>query len=142
MNSWPPLPGQSMTEGSRIPMAHRWWAWFQAIWQMQQPAAPASVTQTVGKTNPVTLDGLCGQIVLDASNVNPGASATFILNNASIASTDVVVVTKTGGTSTAYDISVITVVDGACRIRVENWSAGALAESFTVNFRVLKSSLT
>lgn len=99
----------------------------------------SAVTQSTSKSTGVTLNRVCGKIIMNGAALNAGTEVAFTLTNSNIAATDVIVVNiKTGGTSAAYATSVTAVAAGSCEITLSNLSAGNLSEAVELNFVVIK----
>ncbi len=98
--------------------------------------AGGTVTQITSRTTGVTLNTVCGNIVL----VSAAGSATpfsFTLTNSAIAAGDVVTVNQKSGTD-VYTTQVVTAVAaGSCRITLAN-AAGTTTEQPVFNFQVHK----
>lgn len=101
-----------------------------------------SVTQLTSKTTGVTLNKVCGSIATHNAALAAGAVASFQVTNSFLASTDIVVVTLTGGGATgmqAYNLWCQAGQTGAFTVFLRNISAGSLSESISFNFAVIKS---
>jgi len=100
-----------------------------------------TITQNSSKTTAVTLNAPSGQIVVNNSALFSNAVARFTLNNTSIEANDVIVVNrKSGGSDSSYQVWTDGVAAGSCAICVQNISSGALAESITLGFVVIKAT--
>lgn len=105
--------------------------------------AGGSVPQTGSKSTGVTLDKICGEVVMEATtNVNAGSSVAFTCTNSTVGVNDAVLVwVKSATTSTAWQASATrTSVGGSFGVIVQNVSASNLAEGITIGFLVLKAS--
>lgn len=70
----------------------------------------------------------------------PKAIVTFIVTNAQMAATDLVVVQHdSGGTLGAYGLVANTPAAGSFKISVRNNSAGSLSEALLIRFAIIKS---
>lgn len=98
-----------------------------------------SVTQTTNRTNPVTLDKICGRITL-VSAAGTTAWQSFTFNNATITGTDTVIVNQRSGTD-LYMIHVTNIVTGSCRITFAT-TGGTTVEAPSFNFQVIAGSIT
>ncbi len=97
-----------------------------------------TVTQLTSKTTGVTLNTPAGQITLNNSSLPSYDTAVFRVTNSSISPKDVVIVnTSSGGTVDAYWAYVASIGAGYFDLGVYNNTAGALAESLTLNFATL-----
>lgn len=98
--------------------------------------AGGTVTQATSRTTGVTLNKVCGNIVL----VSAAGSATpfsFTLTNSAIAAGDVVVISQKSGTD-KYTTQVVTAVAaGSCQITLAN-ASGTTTEQPVFNFCVIK----
>ena len=103
--------------------------------------AGGTVTQTSSKSSNVTLNKMCGQIVMNSASLASGATVAFGFLNSSIAATDVVVVSIGSGvaSSASYRVQVGSTGAAQCGISLTNISGGALAEAVVINFLVIKS---
>jgi len=99
--------------------------------------AGGTVTQITSRTTGVTLNKVCGNIVL----VSAAGSATpfsFTLTNSAIAAGDVVVISQKSGTD-LYTTQVVTAVAaGSCQITLAN-ASGTTVEQPVFNFAVIKA---
>ena len=103
--------------------------------------AGGTVTQATSKSTGVTLDKICGEIVMNNATLNRETAVSFTLTNSAIAATDVVVVNiKSAATANAYNVAVTAVAAGSCRIQVHNLLGGTdLSEALVLNFAVIKA---
>lgn len=103
--------------------------------------AGGTVTQATSKSTGVTLDKICGEIVMNNAALNRGTAVSFTLTNSTIAATDVVVVNiKSAATANAYSVDVTAVAAGSCRIQLHNFTSGTdLSEAVVLSFAVIKA---
>jgi hypothetical protein len=102
-----------------------------------------AVTQITDKTTGVTLNNICGRITLNAASLAATTAVSFTFTNSFIAATDAIILTMQSVTTAgAYSIFVDNVSAGSCRISLRNNTAGALAEALSVNYHILKGSIT
>ena len=102
--------------------------------------AGSTVTQTGNKSEPVSLNFICGRITTASATLNAGAEVSFTFNNEEIDATDVVIVNiASGATAGAYNIQVDAVATNSCRISISNLSSGNLSEALVLNYAVIKS---
>lgn len=103
--------------------------------------AGGTVTQATSKSTGVTLDKICGEIVMNNAQLNRGTAVSFTLTNSAIAATDVVVVNiKSAATANAYSVDVTAVAAGSCRIQLHNFTSGTdLSEAVVLSFAVIKA---
>jgi hypothetical protein len=103
--------------------------------------AGGTVTQATSKSTGVTLDKICGEIVMNNAQLNRGTAVSFTLTNSAIAATDVVVVNiKSAATANAYSVNVTAVAAGSCRIQLHNFTSGTdLSEAVVLSFAVIKA---
>jgi hypothetical protein len=99
-----------------------------------------TVTQTTSKSTGVTLNKPCGQITTHNAALAAGTSVSFSLTNSNIALGDLIVVN--GNMFLNYEYKTGLANAGAVSIIIKNISAGSLSDSLTINFAVIKSSLT
>ena len=101
--------------------------------------AGASVTQATSRTTDVTINSVCGQIVLFSAATLVSTFSSFTVTNAAVTSTDVVIVNfSSGATADRYGLSVTAVADGSFRIQIHNIVATA-AEAPVINFAILNA---
>lgn len=103
--------------------------------------AGGTVTQATSKSTGVTIDKICGEIVMNNAQLNRGTAVSFTLTNSAIAATDVVVVNiKSAATANAYSVDVTAVAAGSCRIQLHNFTSGTdLSEAVVLSFAVIKA---
>lgn len=102
--------------------------------------AGSTVTQTVNKAEPVSLNFICGRITTTSATLNAGAEVSFTFNNEEIDATDVVIVNiASGATAGAYNVQVDAVATNSCRISISNLSSSNLSEALVLNYAVIKS---
>lgn len=103
------------------------------------PSLRGSVTQTISKTTSVTLNALTGLITTHNDTLGANSHAMFTLNNSYIAAEDVVVAHRqSGGTAGAYTVHIDSVSTGSCVIDIHNTNGGALGETVTIKFIIIK----
>lgn len=102
--------------------------------------AGGAVTQATSKGTAVTINKVTGQITTHTSSVAAGGTATFDVNNSTVASTDVVhcAVSSSG----SYTVAVSRVLSGLFTVRLTNTTGGILSEAVVINFVVLKGATT
>jgi hypothetical protein len=100
-----------------------------------------TVTQTTSKSTGVTLDKVCGEIVMNNATLNRGTAVSFTLTNSTIDATDVVIVNiKSAATANSYSVDVTAVAAGSCRIQLLNFTSGSdLSEAVVLSFAVIKA---
>jgi len=98
-----------------------------------------TVTQATSKSTGVTLNKICGEIVMNSATLAHQTPVAFTLTNSAIAATDVVAVSvKSGGTAGAYLVSVGAVAAGSCSITLFNCqTSGSLSEAVVLSFAVI-----
>lgn len=102
----------------------------------------ASIRQSGGKSSPVELNTPTGQIALSASPLVAAGTACFILNNSSIAASDVLnVAIASGATAGAYSLQVDATAPGAARLCLRNLGNATLSESLVINFALIKGAV-
>lgn len=104
--------------------------------------AGGAVTQITDATTAVTLDRLAGQITTVALTTAGAAEEIFQVNNAFVASTDVIAVSTTYAGQGTPMVGVKGVAAGAFVIVITNLSASALNAVCVINFVVLKGATT
>lgn len=103
--------------------------------------AGGTVTQATSKSTGVTLNKICGEIVMNNASLGNKTAVAFTLTNSAIAATDVVAVSvKSGGTAGAYLVSAGAVAAGSCSITLYNaQGSGSLSEAVVLSFAVIKA---
>ena len=101
----------------------------------------ASVTQNTSKSTAVTINAISGKITMHNAALNNTTPVSFIVNNSTVTSSDVPVVSIAGGTSSNdYIASVNSVQDGSFRIVVLHMSGGSLNDNVIINFVIIKGA--
>lgn len=109
--------------------------------------AGGTVTQLTSRTTGVTLNKICGEIVLVAGTISGHEADKFVLTNSAIAATDTVVVNIKSGVAAAtaqyYTANVVSVGAGSCTISVGNLDNGTVPSTGTdtpvLSFAVIKA---
>jgi len=102
--------------------------------------AGGSVTQGTSRTTGVTIDTVCGQITLFSTTTTAGTFASITVTNATVTSTDVVIVNfSSGATANSYGLLITAVANGSFRVQINNAVAVAVAEAPVLNFAVIKA---
>jgi len=109
--------------------------------------AGGTVTQLTSRTTGVTLNKICGEIVLVAGTITGHEADEFVLTNSAITANDLVVVNiKSGlaaGTAKYYRVGVTAVNTGQCTISVGNIDNATIPASGTdtpvLSFAVIKA---
>jgi hypothetical protein len=103
--------------------------------------AGGTVIQATSKSTAVTLNKASGQVTTHNASMAAAAAVSFVVNNSQVAATDTINLNLASGNATAgtYRYWVEAIASGSFKIVVENRSGGALAESLTFNFAVLKA---
>ena len=104
--------------------------------------AGGSVTQTTSKDTNVTINKICGLIIMHNQALAAGAKVSFYVFNSNVSSTDIVVVSARDGFSGAYMAQAYLIANGAFAIRVENTSGSSHSEAAQINFTVIKSAIS
>lgn len=100
--------------------------------------AGGGVLQATSKATTVVLNKSCGQITMDAANLNAATTVTFTMTNSTIESGDIIVFNHiTGGTLGSYTFNASCGV-GTANINVRNITSGNLAEAVVLRFAVIK----
>jgi parallel beta-helix repeat protein len=102
-----------------------------------------TVTQATSKATAVTIDKTNGSIVTAADSLGNGSRVFFTVNNSTVAATDTVIAHRaSGGTANGYEVLVMQVAAGSFGLEIINISGGALSESITINFAVIKAVIS
>jgi hypothetical protein len=101
-----------------------------------------TVTQTLNKTNGVTLNERCGEITTDSSGILSGGTVSFTFTNSTIAATDLLIMQHvSGGTVGNYQIDPVCAA-GSATINITNRSGGLLTDALVLRFAVIKAATT
>ena len=102
-------------------------------------AGYGTVTQQNNKATGVTINKTAGTITTANAQMAPGAKVAFVVTNSQVSVLDTVIVNiASGATATfAYLIAVVTVVDGAFTINLDNVSSNAYTDTLKINFSIL-----
>ena len=102
-------------------------------------AAQGTVTQLTDKSTAVTLNKSAGRITMNNASLNTATNATFTLNNSFISANDTVVLTISGGQTTAgsYNVFANSLGTGTVSITLRNISGGTLSEAVVINFAII-----
>ena len=98
--------------------------------------AGGTVTQGTSRTTGVTLNTVCGNVVL-FSAAGSATPFSFTLTNSAIAATDVVILNQKSGTDIYTTQVVSAVAAGSCRFTLAN-AAGTTTEQPVFTFAVIK----
>jgi hypothetical protein len=106
-----------------------------------QAGRGGAVTQATSKSTAVTLNQPSGRITLNGAALASGATASFTLNNTSIAVTDTVAISLSGSMGTFENYNIWNYVGaGFALIAIKNISGGSLSDAPTINFAVIKGA--
>ena len=102
-------------------------------------AAQGTVTQATDKSTAVTLNKPAGRITMNNASLNTATNATFTLNNSFISANDTVILTISGGQTTAgsYNVFANSLGAGTVSITLRNISGGTLSEAVVINFAII-----
>lgn len=102
--------------------------------------AGGSVTQLTSKSTGVTLNKMCGKIVMHNASLAASTTVVFVLTNSMLAATDVLSVSISGaiGNMATYNLWAYVGSAGSAQIALRNISGGALGEVVEINFAVIK----
>jgi hypothetical protein len=105
------------------------------------PGAGGTVTQATSKTTDVTLNKPSGRVTLNGAALAAGATASFTLNNTTIAEGDTVLLSLSGAMGTFVNYNLWSYVGGGyVLIAIKNISGGSLSDAPTINFAVIKGA--
>jgi hypothetical protein len=100
-----------------------------------------TIVQATNRTTGVTLNEPSGRITLVSTVLAAGATDTFTLTNSSIAATDIILLSVSGGASVPYALTTTSIVAGSCVIAISNFTGGnSSAEAPIINFAVFKAA--
>ena len=106
------------------------------------PGAGGTVTQATSKTTDVTLNKPSGRVTLNGAALAAGATASFTLNNTTIAEGDTVLLSLSGAMGTFVNYNLWSYVGGGyVLIAIKNISGGSLSDAPTINFAVIKGAI-
>jgi hypothetical protein len=98
-----------------------------------------TVTQDTSKSTTVVLDKVCGQITLNAAELEANTTVSFAMTNSTVAAGDVLVLNHlSGGTVGSYLLNAQCGA-GSATINVRNITGGALSEAIVIAFVVIKA---
>lgn len=102
-------------------------------------AAQGTVTQLTDKSTAVTLNKSAGRITMNNASLTTATNATFTLNNSFISANDTVILTISGGQTTAgsYNVFANSLGAGTVSITLRNISGGTLSEAVVINFAII-----
>jgi len=102
-------------------------------------AAQGTVTQATDKSTAVTLNKPAGRITMNNASLTTATNATFTLNNSFISANDTVILTISGGQTTAgsYNVFANSLGAGTVSITLRNISGGTLSEAVVINFAII-----
>lgn len=104
--------------------------------------AGGTVTQLTSKSTGVSLAKMSGQITMNAAALAAATIVSFVLTNAGIGATDVLILNHvSGGTPGAYTLNAQCAA-GTATINVRNNTAGSLSEAIVISFVVIKGVIT
>lgn len=98
--------------------------------------AGGSVTQITSKATGVTLNKTCGRVITHNASLAANTAVTFTLTDSAIAATDVVQVMADDAN---YSVKAFGAAAGSVGISLKNETGGALAQSVTISFAVIKA---
>jgi hypothetical protein len=106
------------------------------------PGAGGTVTQATSKSTDVTLNKPSGRVTLNGAALAAGATASFTLNNTTIAEGDTVLLSLSGAMGTFVNYNLWSYVGGGyVLIAIKNISGGSLSDAPTINFAVIKGAI-
>jgi len=98
-------------------------------------------SQTVSKSQPVTADKKCGDILMHGAALAANTTVSFTLTNNTIASTDILALNHAGvGTAGAYLLNAQCNA-GSAVINVRNVTSGSLSEEIVIRFALIKAAV-
>mgnify|MGYP003662642477 CR=1 FL=1 len=102
-------------------------------------AAQGVVTQATDKSTAVTLNKSAGRITMNGASLATATNATFTLNNTYLSANDTVILTISGGQTTAgsYNVFANSLGAGTVSITLRNISGGTLSEAVIINFAII-----
>ncbi|HMJ82718.1 MAG TPA: hypothetical protein VK504_06105 [Vicinamibacterales bacterium] len=104
--------------------------------------AGGTVTQATSKATGVTLNKVCGQIVMNNAALATLTVVSFTLTNSAIAAGDLLVLNHVlTGTIGSYLLNAVA-ANGSATIYVTNITAGSLSEAIVLGFAVIKGATT
>jgi hypothetical protein len=100
----------------------------------------SSVIQNTSKSDTVTINAISGKITMHNASLDDKASVSFTVTNSSVSATDVPVIAISGGTTSAYHLSVTDVNDGNFEITITNVSGFSQSDFVEINFVIIKAA--
>lgn len=102
--------------------------------------AGGTVTQLTSRTTPVTINKICGNIVLFTA-AGVAAYTSFVVNNTTVGINDTIIVTTVGG-SNNYFAYANKIVDATSFVIHFVSTSGTVSDTPTINFTIIKSVTT
>jgi hypothetical protein len=103
--------------------------------------AGGTVTQLTDKTTPVTLDTVTGEITTTADSIAGGSTATFVLNNSSIANTDIMIINQISATNLGDYVFFPRCNTGNATVTIRNISNQTRSDAIVIRFAVIKGAV-
>ncbi len=101
--------------------------------------AGGAQTQLTNKATTTILNTICGEVTMNAAQLNPATIVSFTLTNSAIAAKDVMVLNHvTTGTRGAYTLNADCAA-GSATVSIRNNSATTLSEAIVLRYAVLKA---
>ena len=102
----------------------------------------SAVTQLTSKSTSVTIDKVCGGIILHNATLNAATSVSFTVNNSTVEANDVIILSIQASISgaTVYQAWVGEVTAGTFDIAIRNLSGSNLSDAVVINFAVIKAA--
>lgn len=102
--------------------------------------AGGTITQATSKSTTVTLDKLCGQIVMNGASLAAATQVAFTLNNSFLVGGELMILNIVGGSVNvgSYGLNAVC-VPGLATITMRNNAAAALAEAVVLRFGIIKA---
>lgn len=103
--------------------------------------AGSTLVQSGSKSTAVLSNKPSGRITMSSAALAPNSAACFMLNDAKISNSDVLITNiAAGATAGAYNLQVDQVNNGSARLCLRNQSAAKLAEAVGINFTIIKGA--
>jgi hypothetical protein len=99
--------------------------------------AGGTVTQGTSRTTPVTINKICGSIVL-FTDAGVATYTSFVVNNTTVSINDTIIVTTIGGSNNyfAYANKIVDVTSFTIHFVA---TSGTASDTPTINFSIIKS---
>jgi hypothetical protein len=103
--------------------------------------AGGTVTQLTSKTTPVTLNTIAGEITMSSAQLGGDSTVSFVLNNTTIANTDVMIVNQVSDANIGFYSFNSRCNSGNALISVHNMTNNNRSDAIVMRFAVIRSAI-